>query len=267
TTQWAIMRECDKSGTKKWHDLPLLESAPLKAHSANRIVSHIGLEWLWLPELMGWCESGHRPAIVAESVMRPKGREERFFRTPADVVHHVRARFVGIRRTRSRKGWDADDNADVRLPRVQNPGENIAHRKWLGKHITGHRTGSHPHLRTRALEVRLKSEDATMIDVGVWPALSPGFAGRVGIEVLHHVFMHKLLQVETQSVAGCADHNIGADSRASRHITTRIRNGSPPGIVAGGDAHLDPCSSSQTFARRGICPPQSLNCYRGRQRT
>ena len=49
-----------------------------------------------------------------------------------------------------------------------------------------------------------------MIDVGVWPGLSPGFAGWVGIEVLHHVLVHELLQIETQRVAGCADHNIGA---------------------------------------------------------
>jgi hypothetical protein len=42
------MRKCDKSGTKKWHELPLLESAPVTAHSAKTLVSHIAPRQAWV---------------------------------------------------------------------------------------------------------------------------------------------------------------------------------------------------------------------------
>jgi hypothetical protein len=111
------MGECNEGGTKKWHDLSLREGAPVKAHSANRLVSHTGGGGGLGPVLAGRCGSSGGPAVLAKGAMRPKSCQKRLFRSAANVVYHVRAFLVGIWRARPIHYRNAHNNADMRLPR------------------------------------------------------------------------------------------------------------------------------------------------------
>jgi hypothetical protein len=70
----------------------------------------------------------------------------------------------------------------------------------------------------------------------------------IGVEVLHHVFVDKLLQIEAKRVASSTNYNVSANAGGARHVTVGIVNGCPCWIVAGGDADLRSRGGCQLFA-------------------
>lgn len=84
-----------------------------------------------------------------------------------------------------------------------------------------------------------------MIDVCIRPLRSPRLPRRLFIEVLHHVFVNKLLQIDSESVPRGANHYVSANSGRSRNIAAGIRDRSPGWIVAGCHTQLRSGGHSQ----------------------
>src|SRR5206468_10792099 len=77
--------------------------------------------------------------------------------------------------------------------------------------------------------------DAAVIDVRVRRAQSPDL--RIGVEVLLHVFVERLLQVDSDGTKR-ADHHVRTDAVALRQIAAGITELHVRGIVNRGDADL-----------------------------
>lgn len=71
--------------------------------------------------------------------------------------------------------------------------------------------------------------------------LDPQVLRWIRLEVLDHILMHQLLQVEAERIACRANDDIGADAGRARGIATGIADVRPRGIVAG--CYADLCAS------------------------
>ena len=72
-----------------------------------------------------------------------------------------------------------------------------------------------------------------MVDVRVGLSRSPRLTRWIRLEILDHILMHQLLQVEAERIACRSNDDIGADAGRARDIATGIADVRPRGIVAG----------------------------------
>ena len=144
----------------------------------------------------------------------------------------------------------AHNDSDVRETSVEKERNDIAHLKDLWESIARHWTSGTPELRASPRKVSFKIQNAPMVDVGIGMHGSPDPSRWIGIEMCRHIFMHELLQVESQAIPPGSNDDIRTDSRASRNVAARILQLLPRWVVSRGYTQLR--SSSY-----GKCPSMS----------
>jgi hypothetical protein len=167
------------------------------------------------------------------------------FRAPPDVMYHPAIRI---------KRSSANDNPDVRQARIEQPRDNVASHERRRKLIAGSGPRSRPCPASGTGKVRFEIQHAAMIDAGIGRALAPCFTAWIRIEVFQHIFMHKLLQVEAESIARGTYNHVGADATRSIHIAIGIWDAGPIGIVGKRNADLRASGSREFLTVRAIRP-------------
>ena len=184
---------------------------------------------------------------MADSSMRVKLGEHGLLGAAADVMHDLT---FGISCERGCRGLAecCHDDADVRQARIEQPCDDVAGFKRPGEAVARCGNSGAPLAGSAALEECFEIKHAAVIDIGIRPLRSPGTACGIGVKVLQHVFVDKLLKIETERIACSANHNVSADAGGSRHVTVGVADRRPGWIVTCGDADLSSRCCGEFFA-------------------
>lgn len=140
------------------------------------------------------------------------------------------------------------DDADVGQARIEQPRDDVAGFKRTGEAVAGCGSSGAPFAGSTALKKCFEIQHTTVVDIRIRPFGTPGASRRIGVEVLQHVFVDKLLKIETERIANGANYNVSANAGGSRHIAVGVADGRPRWIVTCGDADLRSSSSCEFFA-------------------